>query len=140
MRNRRRNTLQYTLFGILAGLLLVIISTITQTIYVLDLPLTISNLLFAQVTTPLLWIIDTSPIFIAIITGFGGIRQDQVSALTNTYQDQLETQTQLSNQLEIAAEELEKRVEERTKAIERRSSYLEAAAEVGRAATSIYDL
>ena len=140
MRNRRRNTLQYTLFGILAGLLLMIVATITQTIYVLDLPFTISNLIFAQVTTPLLWIIDTSPIFIAIMTGLGGFRQDQVTELTNTYQDQLETQTQLSKQLEIAAEELEKRVEERTQAIERRSSYLEAAAEVGRAATSIYDL
>jgi GAF domain-containing protein len=74
------------------------------------------------------------------MAGFAGFRQDQVSEITNTYLEQLETQTRLSMQLESATEELEKRVEERTKAIERRSAYLEASADVGRAATSIYDL
>ena len=92
MRTRRRNTLQYTLFGFLAGLSLIIVATITQTIYVLNLPLTIGNLITAQASTPLLWIIDTSPIFVAIMTSIGGVRQDQLAELTNTYQDQLETQ------------------------------------------------
>ena len=124
MRQPRRNTLQYTLFGILAGLLLIIISTLTQTLYVLQLPFTIRNLLSVQSTTPLLWIIDTSPIFLAFMAGFAGYRQDQVADLTDTYQDQLQKQTQLSMQLETATEELEMRVAERTQAIDRRSTYL----------------
>jgi GAF domain-containing protein len=122
------------------GFSLIVVATITQTTTGLNRPLNIENLIHAQSTTPLLWIIDTSPVFIAIMAGFAGFRQDQVSEITNTYLEQLETQTRLSMQLESATEELERRVEDRTMAIERRSAYLEAAADVGRAATSIYDL
>ena len=38
-------------------------------------------LLAAQAATPLLWIIDTAPVFLGAFAAVGGIRQDRVHAL-----------------------------------------------------------
>ncbi|MEK6221365.1 MAG: GAF domain-containing protein, partial [Chloroflexota bacterium] len=68
------------------------------------------------------------------------------NANTNAQEAYLDAQTSASmleesnSKLENAKESLEKEVRDRTETFERRSRYLEAAADVGRAATSIYAL
>ncbi|MBN2502215.1 MAG: GAF domain-containing protein [Anaerolineales bacterium] len=65
--------------------------------------------------------------------------QGLIESLNKTRQNEMELITS-NRALQAIQENLEERVEERTHALERRARFLEAAAEVGRAATSIYSL
>ncbi len=62
-----------------------------------------------------------------------------METLNKTHQNEMELITS-NRALQAIQETLEERVDERTHALERRARFLEAAAEVGRAATSIYSL
>jgi signal transduction histidine kinase/CheY-like chemotaxis protein len=73
---------KYALYGALFGLAFPIIGTLIQS-YVLFQDFQLDHLLQAQKSSPLLWIIDTAPLFLGLFASFGG-RQMDIVKLKNT--------------------------------------------------------
>lgn len=67
----------YTLYGAAFGLLFPIIATVIEA-NVEGLSFSLDGWLQAQTGSPLLWIIDTAPIFLGLFARFGGIQMDRV--------------------------------------------------------------
>ncbi|TAK12477.1 MAG: GAF domain-containing protein [Anaerolineae bacterium] len=140
MKLLRDSRVQFTLAGVLFGLMFPVIATTIDVLVINRHPLTLSNILLAQLNEPLLWIIDTAPIFLGLFAFVGGYFQHRVVLLSEDLQLQVNTANTLGKELESQNRILEARVVERTSALERRAQFVEAAADVGRAATSIYTL
>lgn len=139
MQMTRRNTLVYTLIGIVFGVIFPVVGTLLEMVF-RDLPITWENIQIVQRQTQLLWIIDTAPIFLGALAGIAGYRQDQVEILQKNAEVAFQEEKRLRSDLDSLNQELEQRVEDRTQDLEKRSQYIAAAAEIGRAATSIYKL
>lgn len=92
----------YTLYGLLFGLCFPIGATILQSLLTFDY-ITLQTLWKVQRDFPLLWIIDSAPIFLGIFARIGGRRQDDI----NFYNKNLESRiAQRTQQLLTANEEL----------------------------------
>lgn len=135
--NQQRHTYQneaqrYALFGILFGALFPIVATLIR-VASANLPFSFSGILQAQTTDPLLWIIDTAPIFLGFLASFAGRRQDNFNKRN---EDLLHKEDELKG---IQAT-LEQRVAERTRELEEQSRRLLVAAEIARDAASSRDL
>jgi GAF domain-containing protein len=125
-------TQRYALLGGLFGFLFPLTGTLLR-ILISQLPLTISSMITMQRTDPLLWVIDSAPLFLGLIAGYAGRKQDmllKINAELNNRESELK-KYQLN---------LEERVNERTNEIGRRSNLLKAVAEVGKGITSYRNL
>ena len=129
----------YTLIGISIGFGFPLFSTIIETINS-GLSLTLSHMLQIQKETVLLWVIDLAPFVIGFLSGLVGYRQQRLYDLNQFAEQKYQEELKLRTEIDQINQELEQRVVERTADVERRSRYIEAAAEVGRVATSIYIL
>lgn len=109
-------------------------------LFVQNIAVTLDNFLIVQSSNPLIWIIDSAPVMLGSFAGFAGYRQDQVENLNKALTEEQEELQQAKDGLEIARSSLESEVEDSTAEILRRSQFLEAAASVGQAATTIYNL
>jgi GAF domain-containing protein len=96
-------------------------------------PLNISSIINIQRTDPLLWVIDTAPIFLGLVAGFAGRKQDMLLKINQELGER-------ESDLQTYQINLERRVNERTREIERRSDLLKAVAEVGKGITSYRNL
>ncbi len=67
-------TFPFILLGFLFGLLIVFFGTVVAVLSA-GLPLTFDNLVQAQLSTPLLWVLDSVPFFMAAILGILGSRE-----------------------------------------------------------------
>ncbi len=131
---------RFTLAGVIFGGLFPVVATTLDVLVIERLPLTLANILQAQLTEPLLWIIDTAPVFLGLFAYAGGYFQHRALQLADALRQQVATAENLGQQLGQQNVILEARIQERTAALERRALFVEAAADVGRAATSIYTL
>ncbi|HEY4722831.1 MAG TPA: hypothetical protein VII92_13340, partial [Anaerolineae bacterium] len=113
-------TLRYAAVGAAFGGLFPIISTLIS-VFVAQLPLGVDSLLEAQRTQPLLWIIDTAPIFLGLFASFAGRREDSLHQMNIDLR-------QLNADLETSARELDIR-----------TSQLLTSMQVSRVVTSILD-
>jgi GAF domain-containing protein len=129
----------YTLIGIAIGFGFPLFSTIIETTNS-GLSLTFGNMLQVQRETVLLWVIDLAPLVIGFLSGLVGYRQQRLHDLNQFAEQKYQEELRLRTEIDQINQELEQRVLERTEEVEKRSSYIEAAAEIGRAATSIYKL
>ena len=129
-------TQRYALFGILFGLLFPVMATIIR---ILDagLPFRLSSIAEVQAGDPLLWIIDTAPLFLGLFAAFAGRRQDRLQKLNSELSSR-------ENELRTIQTSLEQRVEQRTHELslanqkaEKRSGHLQDIAEIARSAISI---
>lgn len=135
----RNNTRKYALAGAFFGLLFPILATLIR---VLEsrLPLNISNMLVVQSTDPLLWIIDTAPVFLCIFAVLAGRRQDSLEHTNRLLRAK-------EQELKSAQHSLEARIDERTqelttlsRGIDERAAQLSKVTEVMRLLLSIEDL
>ncbi len=117
-------TRRYVAIGAAFGLVFPLIATLV-TLITRQLPISLSNMWVVQTTDPLLWIIDTAPVFLGGFSGLAGRRQE---ALQSTYQRLREVTNALEKQEQRQADELV-----------RQAAQLKASADVGRAAASILD-
>ena len=132
----KNQTQRYAVMGILFGLLFPIVATIIR-IAVLHLPFGLTGIVIAQSTDPLLWIIDTAPLFLGLFASLAGRRQDVLEALNS------ELMTR-ENELRSMQSTLEQRVEQRTEELalahqksEKRARQLQTIAEIAHEVISI---
>jgi len=128
----KTETQKYALAGALFGLLFPIIATLIR-IASSSLPLDFSAVIHVQSTDPLMWIIDSAPIFLGLFAAFAGRRQDN---LQNLYEELSRQGVELEN----AQETLEQRVKDRTLALEQRAAQLQIIAGTARTIAAIQDL
>jgi|GEM_PF-918708 len=70
--------IKYTVLGIIFGLIFPIFSTIIQS-YVTYNIISVSMMGKLQLQTPLLWVIDTAPLWLGIISYMTGVRQEKLN-------------------------------------------------------------
>ena len=128
----RSDTQRYALTGALFGFLFPLGATLLR-IRLAGLSISWSNALSVQRDDPLLWIIDTAPLFLGVFAAFAGRRQDNLQKLNENLRQQ-------GTELELTRQTLEQRVEERTADLTRRASQLQAIAMAARAIAGIQDL
>ncbi|MDX1616403.1 MAG: GAF domain-containing protein [Candidatus Promineifilaceae bacterium] len=100
----RKYTVRYALLGVAFGLLFPLTATVIALLSN-NLPITLSTLVEAQLERPLLWIIDTAPLFLGLFAALAGQREDQLR--------------RAAGQLEHLVGTLEGRVVERTRDLDR---------------------
>jgi GAF domain-containing protein len=129
----------YTLLGVGFGLLFPLLATGIQ-MRVESLPLTFANAIHIQRTTPLLWVIDTAPLFLGIFAALVGRRQNLLQALNTLLNDR-------EAELEKNQREIENQIKERTRDLEwanrsmtRRAAQLKAITELSEAIAQVQDL
>jgi GAF domain-containing protein len=133
------STWRHAGWGILLGLLFPIAATWIE-IAVQKLPPGIESALFVQRTNPLLWIIDSAPLFLGILAAMVGSRQDSLLHLNAAL-------TTRENEMRRAQQTIEQRVNERTVELEsanlqisRRAAQLEAITELSESIAELHDL
>lgn len=109
---------RYTLFGAIFGLLFPIVATLIK-ILISQLPINVSSAINVQEADPVLWIVDTAPLFLGLFAALAGRRQDTVQKLV----------TELSlreKSLSLAQATLEQGVQERTTELDRANKQAQA--------------
>lgn len=132
-------TQRYALMGVLFGFLFPAVATVIR-VAGKGIPFDLSGVILVQSTDPLLWIIDTAPIFLGIFAALAGRRQDRLQdANTELLRREIE--------LRHAQTTLEQRVEQRTQELseanqraEKRSTQLQTIAEIARSVISIRNM
>jgi putative methionine-R-sulfoxide reductase with GAF domain len=115
---------KYTLLGVIFGFLFPIFSSLIV-FYDKGLAPTLGGLLFIQRNEPLLWVIDTAPIFLGLFSFFIG--KNHAKALY------------LIKDLKALRDALEQRIAERTVALEASAQALKASIQVSQRLNSILD-
>ncbi len=54
----------------------------------------LATIRLVQATSPLLWIIDTAPLFLGLFAYFAGARQDRITAINHTLEERVAAQTE----------------------------------------------
>ena len=103
----KTETSKYTFYGAVFGLMFPITASLVDSLSRFG-DINILEIIQAQISSPLLWIIDSAPIWLGIFARIGGIRQDKL----------------IKN-----AESLEKRVKEKTASLLEVNQSLEKAVE-----------
>jgi GAF domain-containing protein len=129
-------TQSYALIGALFGFSFPVIGTILEVLFSYK-PVTLSNILDAQISDPLLWVVDTAPIVIGLFTGYAGHKQELLTKANEqlrAHESVLKTdQANLENYANERAQELEV-VTQRNK---QRAAQFEALARIARTISSI---
>ncbi len=102
-------TFRFTLVGVLIGMIFPIFGTILQT-FLDQASLDLAAMLTAQSSHPLLWIIDTVPLFLGLTFGFNGAREESLIRLNAQLE---QTVAERTSELVRTNEELQREVEER---------------------------
>ncbi len=74
----RSYTIPFILLGFVFGMVIVLFGTVVA-VLTEGLPLTFDNMVQAQLSTPLLWVLDSVPFFMAAILGVLGSREAQLA-------------------------------------------------------------
>lgn len=123
---------KYALMGVAFGLVFPILAV---TIRILDagFPFAWSSIAAVHTSDPLLWIIDTAPIFLGLFASVAGRQQDQVKDLIHQLRER-------ESEMLLQQQELEKRVDERTSRLSRKTEQLRSASYIARQTAEIQDL
>ena len=80
------------LLGVLFGLLFPLFSSFIE-LRSLGYPLSLDSFLQVQRSNPLLWVIDTAPLFLGIFAWFAGTRKEKLEDQTNHLEDLVESRS-----------------------------------------------
>jgi GAF domain-containing protein len=125
-------TSKYTLAGIFFGILFPVIATVIR-ITGPDLSLSPANIFALHASDPLLWIIDSAPLFLGLFAALVGRRRDQLVLLNQQL-------SQRENELVEERNNLEKHVEERTARLIKKADQLRSASYIARQTAEIQNL
>ncbi|MBU2611104.1 MAG: PAS domain S-box protein, partial [Chloroflexi bacterium] len=102
-------TYKYTLLGVLFGMIFPVFGTILH-LFAGHEPLNLKAMISAQMSYPVLWIIDTTPLFLGLSFGFYGSREDRLVKLNARLEATIAERT---SELVRTNQELQGEVEER---------------------------
>ncbi|MFH1907775.1 MAG: response regulator, partial [Chloroflexota bacterium] len=102
-------TYKYTLLGVLFGMIFPVFGTILHVLAGHE-PLHLRAMISAQMSYPVLWIIDTVPLFLGLSFGFYGSREDRLVRLNARLEAMIAERT---SELVRTNQELRREVEER---------------------------
>ncbi|MCI0549603.1 MAG: GAF domain-containing protein [Anaerolineae bacterium] len=135
----RNETQRYALVGILFGLMFPVTATVIRVLGS-GLPFGLSSIAEVQAGDPLLWIIDTAPLFLGLFAAFAGRRQERLQNLNSELSSR-------ETELRSVQATLEQRVEQRTQELfianqkaEKRAGQWQDIAEIARTAISIRNM
>src|SRR3990170_1237424 len=131
-RSSGAQTRRYALLGIIFGFLFPVVATLIK-LAQLQMPLNLSNIIALQRTESLLWIIDTAPLFLGMLAGMAGRRQDTL----------LETNKRLlkdEEDLRVIKANLEQLVIENTSELQRRTEQLRASTYIAQQIAELQDV
>lgn len=94
MAKQTSELVKYTIYGALFGCAFPIIGTLIQS-YVLFEDFSFEHLIESQKQSPLLWIIDTAPLFLGLFASFGGRQMDVVKIQNNVLEEKYDQMSQL---------------------------------------------
>jgi GAF domain-containing protein len=123
---------KYLLYGVFFGLLFPILSMAWMLVQT-RIALTLAGITQIHYNQPLLWVIDSAPVFLGIFAYIAGVRQTQIMRLNWEIENRYEDRGLALNALESERAEQQRR-------IERHLAQLNLAAQVAREAASIHDL
>lgn len=115
-------------FGLAFPILAIIIRIASE-----NLPFNLSSLVNVHTNDPLLWIIDTAPLFLGFFAWISGRRQDQLAILNQRLR-------QREKELLDERSNLERHVEERTVSLINKADQLRSASFIARQTAEIQDL
>jgi diguanylate cyclase (GGDEF)-like protein len=92
-RNTLSYTLRYAIAGALFGLMFPVGASFIE-IIVRELPVAFSSFWLVQQGEPLMWMIDTAPIFLGWFASLAGQRQDQLRSFADSLEDSIARRTQ----------------------------------------------
>ena len=113
---RSNQAVQYTLAGAVFGCAFPILAT-GISLFAANLPWNPVNVAAVQAGDPLLWIIDTAPLFLGLLAAFAGRRQEALLEKNEQLQVRERDLTTLKSNLELS-------VEERTHELEQRNALM----------------
>ena len=87
-----REANNYTLYGVLFGMIFPVVGTVMECIATYG-HVTLETIQIAQ-SHPLLWIIDTAPLFLGIFARMGGLRQDRVDNYSQFLEQKIDERSQ----------------------------------------------
>jgi K+-sensing histidine kinase KdpD len=125
-------TLRYSWAGILFGLAFPLLATLIKLLQ-LHLPINLLNISTLHSSEPLMWIIDTAPLFLGLLAGVAGRRQD---ILLETNRKLVDREKELTD-IKI---DLERRVKERINELQQRNSQMRSSVYFMRQIAEIKDL
>ncbi len=106
-----QNTINYTIYGMLFGILFPIIATLFD-LNLQGLSLSLDSILNVQSSNPLHWIIDTAPFFLGALSALAGYRKDQTDEVNRGLEKIVEERTErLEKKNELLKHEIEQRKE-----------------------------
>lgn len=127
------------MFGAIFGLTFPFAGMLLEILFS-KLPVTLASMIFVQRNDPLLWIVDTAPIVIALFTGYAGRKQDILVQVNKKLVER-------ENELRHNQVNLEQYANERTKELvaanrhnENRTAQFEALAHIARTISTIQTL
>ncbi|NTU54971.1 MAG: PAS domain-containing protein, partial [Anaerolineales bacterium] len=85
--------IRYVFLGIMLGLMFPILGTILQ-INISGLPFTWVSAIHIQRSQPLLWVIDTAPLFLGLAIGLAGFRQRRVTEMKSELEKIVQQRTE----------------------------------------------
>jgi GAF domain-containing protein len=135
-RPRIHQTLWYALIGAAFGFTFPVIGTGLQVLFS-GQPLTPANMLQAQNDFPLLWVVDTAPVVIALLAGYAGLKQDALENINAQLRANEIELKEYQTSLEERVKERTAQLEEANRANERRNAQLESIARIARGINSI---
>ena len=116
----RSEAFRYSLYGGVFGFLFPVTATLIK-INLLQLPFNISSIISVQLAEPLLWMIDSAPVFLSFFAFLAGRRQDILQNVNKELENR-------EREIIIAHSTLEQRVEERTRELEQTNQQLSQSA------------
>lgn len=136
---RRTAVQRYALFGAVFGLLFPVAATLVEMI-LQGLPFGLAGVLHVQRTNPLLWIIDSAPVFLGLFASIAGRRQEHLLRINSVLNER-------EVQMRLAQQTVEERVNERTTELEqahqqisRRAAQLAAITELSESMGQLHEL
>ncbi len=89
---RSNHALRYAVWGVVIGLLFLILAAVMDLWILRKVPLTAVNLIHLQ-SNPLMWIIDLMPVFLGLLAWAVGRREDRLIELSAGFESQLQART-----------------------------------------------
>ncbi|MGZ6316171.1 MAG: GAF domain-containing protein [Anaerolineales bacterium] len=128
----RLRVTRYSVAGVVGGILFPIIASMVQ-ISVKGLPITLVNLGQEQLSDPLLWIIDSAPLFLGLLAGIAGRRQDLVLQANKKL-------TEREAELNSIRANLEQGIQDQTRELDERNAQMRSVVAFARQVADIHDI